>query len=70
MNPDTQLALAVGAFMAVVIAALCWHRRRRREQQAATQATCGGIRVAENYANYDSVRHVVDTNHQPRKEKP
>lgn len=43
-------------------------RNRRRADRATTQAAQDGIRVAENYANYDSVRQAVDTNYQPRKE--
>ena len=44
--------------------------KARARRHAAAQATQDGMRVAENYANHESVRAAVDADYQPRKEKP
>ncbi|WP_405964787.1 hypothetical protein OG713_34625 [Streptomyces sp. NBC_00723] len=42
----------------------------RDRRRAAVQAAQDGVRVAENYANHDSVREAVDGQLPARKETP
>ncbi|MFJ9740872.1 hypothetical protein [Streptomyces sp. NPDC101166] len=46
------------------------YRTRRRDEQTTARHARDGVRIAENYANNESVRTVVDGQQPPRKEKP